>query len=104
MKYRKIPVTIEAFQLKSDAPVPDWFLDAFEHQLVFDFFTPNSPNTNIISINTFIGCHIHTLEGVMTASPGDYIVRGVDGELYPCKPDIFAKTYEPIEEDNHQND
>ena len=41
---------------------------------------------------------IHTLEGVMTAQPGDWIIRGVKGELYPCKPDIFAATYEPAEE------
>jgi len=40
---------------------------------------------------------IHTLEGDMTASPGDYIITGVKGELYPCKPDIFAATYEPVE-------
>ena len=38
---------------------------------------------------------IHTLEGVMTASEGDWIIRGVKGEFYPCKPDIFAATYEP---------
>ena len=37
---------------------------------------------------------IETLEGTMTASPGDWIIRGVNGETYPCKPDIFAKTYE----------
>lgn len=40
---------------------------------------------------------IHTFEGDMTASPGDYIITGVNGEKYPCKPDIFARTYEPIE-------
>lgn len=40
---------------------------------------------------------IHTLEGDMTESPGDYIITGVNGEKYPCKPDIFAKTYEPVE-------
>ena len=39
---------------------------------------------------------IQTLEGVMHASPGDYIITGVNGETYPCKPDIFAKTYEPV--------
>ena len=38
---------------------------------------------------------IPTLEGVMTAQPGDWIIRGVQGEFYPCKPDIFAATYEP---------
>lgn len=40
---------------------------------------------------------IHTLEGDMTASPGDYIITGVNGGKYPCKPDIFARTYEPVE-------
>ena len=41
---------------------------------------------------------IPTLEGDMTASPGDYIIRGVQGEFYPCKPDIFEATYEPVPE------
>lgn len=40
---------------------------------------------------------IHTLEGDMTASPGDYIIIGVKGEIYPCKPDIFHETYESVE-------
>lgn len=40
----------------------------------------------------------HTLEGDMIASKGDYIITGVDGEQYPCKPDIFEKTYEPVED------
>jgi hypothetical protein len=40
---------------------------------------------------------IKTLEGVMRADVGDYIIRGVNGEVYPCKPDIFAKTYESAE-------
>lgn len=39
---------------------------------------------------------IHTLEGVMRADKGDWIIKGVNGELYPCKPDIFEKTYEPV--------
>ena len=41
---------------------------------------------------------IQTLEGKMKASPGDWIITGVHGEKYPCKPDIFEKTYEPIED------
>jgi hypothetical protein len=40
--------------------------------------------------------HIHTLEGSLYASPGDWIIRGVKGEYYPCKPAIFAATYEPV--------
>jgi len=44
------------------------------------------------------GLLIRTLEGDMLAGPGDWIIKGVKGELYPCKPDIFAETYEPVEE------
>ena len=40
--------------------------------------------------------YIETLEGVMHASPGDWIITGVNGEKYPCKPDIFGKTYEAV--------
>lgn len=42
------------------------------------------------------GCEITTLEGVMLARQGDYIIKGVSGEFYPCKPDIFELTYEPV--------
>ena len=41
---------------------------------------------------------ITTLEGIMHAAPGDWIITGINGEQYPCKPDIFEKTYEPVEE------
>ena len=44
-------------------------------------------------------CEINTLEGTMTGDYGDYIIQGVDGEIYPCKPDIFEKTYEPVKEE-----
>lgn len=43
----------------------------------------------------FIEKKIETLEGTMIASPGDWIIKGINGELYPCKPDIFEKTYSP---------
>jgi hypothetical protein len=43
---------------------------------------------------------IHTLEGDMVADPGDWIITGVKGEVYPCKPDIFEATYEKVEADN----
>lgn len=42
---------------------------------------------------------IETLEGTMTASKGDWIIKGVNGEFYPCKPDIFEKTYEPFKDE-----
>lgn len=44
---------------------------------------------------------IHTLEGDMKADAGDYIITGVKGEQYPCKPDIFEQTYEPVEKKGH---
>jgi hypothetical protein len=44
------------------------------------------------------GCEIDTLEGVMLARPGDWVIRGVQGEFYPCKPEIFEKTYEPVDQ------
>lgn len=41
---------------------------------------------------------VHTLEGALQAKPGDWIIRGVKGEFYPCKPDVFEATYDPVEE------
>lgn len=51
----------------------------------------------IEAYQTDVEVKIPTLEGEMTASPGDWIITGVKGERYPCKPDIFAATYEPAE-------
>lgn len=53
----------------------------------------------IEAVQTNVPLDIETLEGVMHASPGDWIITGVNGEKYPCKPDIFEKTYEPVPED-----
>lgn len=89
MRYRKKPVVIEAFQLGIDY-IPDWFMDAVTanevilHGLSSGF--DRVPDTN---------ADIHTLEGWHHANYGDYIIRGVKGEIYPCKPDIFQMTYEP---------
>ena len=89
MKYRKKPVVIEAFQYDGDLKnrdseyyIPQWGIDAEkEGVLYFDGST----------------LKIKTLEGEHIASVGDYIIQGVNGELYPCKPDIFEKTYEKAE-------
>lgn len=81
MKYRKKPVVIEAFQFRIDN-CPDWFMDKV---------------TDLSIITHEKHCFIETLEGLMKANYGDYIIRGVDGEVYPCKPDIFEKTYEAVE-------
>jgi hypothetical protein len=83
-KFRKKPVVIEAFKVGS-ADAPPWALDAL-----------NAASMSYSAINGKLT--IRTLEGDMRADPGDWIIRGVKGELYPCKPDIFAATYEPVED------
>lgn len=91
MKYRKKPVVIEAFLLNERGLISeDWFWDAvtrndiITHEFGKHYTTP-------------AWCEIKTLEGIMVAKTGDYIIKGVSGELYPCKPDIFEKTYEKVE-------
>lgn len=84
--YRKKPVTVEVMgPLSADNlhAVAEWC------------------GARVAPTNPFDGVDglvlIPTLEGLMTASIGDYIIKGVQGEFYPCKPDIFAATYEPVE-------
>lgn len=83
MRYRKKTVVIEAVKWNGDkvSEVVDWVREALEDNTLFR-----------------MGCNVivDTLEGKMKASPGDYIIKGVQGELYPCKPDIFEKTYDKI--------
>ena len=81
-KYRKKPVEIEAIQFTDDdyATLCDIGSLGLHPEVKYN-------PTRI---------EIHTLEGTMTASLGDYIIKGVNGEFYPCKPDIFEKTYEPV--------
>lgn len=91
MKYRKKPVEIEAFRYDGDFIdkdgnyyIPGWGIEAFEN--------------NVIKYNSYDKgkLAIETLEGTMIADIGDYIIKGINGELYPCKPDIFRKTYELV--------
>lgn len=84
MKYRKKPVIIEAFKLTENVAYPDWLLDGVFEKGNVDFNSDGSVD-------------IETLEGTMHASIGDYIIQGVNGEIYPCKPDIFEKTYERVD-------
>lgn len=83
--FRKKPVMIEAIQIKEDASngeeIKQFFADFEDWYLVKGG-----------------GVVIKTLEGDHRADPGDWIIRGVKGEFYPCKPDIFEMTYEQIEE------
>lgn len=85
MKYRKKPVIIEAVQYDGNFRCLDCFsINEVGHLIVSTDDTGNQ-------------ClKIPTLEGVMIASKGDYIIKGVQGEFYPCKPDIFELTYEKI--------
>ncbi|GHE84325.1 hypothetical protein GCM10019059_45480 [Camelimonas fluminis] len=80
--YRKKPVEIEARQLTPDS-----------HQSISLWVA--SAGYNVMRAVT--GLVIETLEGDMRADYGDWIIKGVSGEFYPCKPDIFAATYEPVE-------
>lgn len=78
MKYRKKPVVIEAFHWLGGSNL----LEAMKFMNLEEY----SQKGEVLQI--------FTLEGVMTAQPGDYIIKGVKGEFYPCKPDIFHATYE----------
>jgi hypothetical protein len=94
-KFRKKPVVIEAEQW-----FPGKHIAGVENTYVLD---PASPAYRIDPLHAIGVTHypmgaIHTLEGVMFASPGDWIITGVQGEKYPCKPDIFAATYEAVED------
>ena len=96
-KYRKLPVVIDAFRIGIDS-IPEWFMDKVtEGSIVLKTDAP--PNVHIDQRKEYkTWCEIETLEGVMTGDYGDWIIKGVNGELYPCKPDIFAKTYEAAED------
>ena len=90
MKYRKKPVVIVAEQLNSRGLMgSEWFWDAVSSN---EIITHNFGK----HYSEDAWCEIRTLEGVMTAKPGDYIIQGVQGEIYPCKPDIFEATYEKV--------
>lgn len=92
-KYRKKPVVIEAFQYTGDEcfrneAVPKWIVESFDTGVLHWAVVPW-----ILS-----KLCIETLEGEMQVSVGDYIIKGVRGELYACKPDIFIDTYEEVTE------
>lgn len=90
MKFRKKPVVIEAVKYLGNGnnenhETPDWMWNAFGKGI-------------LKATNGSDPLQVVTLEGSLTVSPGDYIIQGVNGELYPCKPDIFEKTYERVQE------
>ncbi len=86
MKYRKKPVEVEAFHYEAEKSgseetqaYPQWLMAAFIEGTIYQ------EDDNL---------YIKTLEGTLTVSDGDWIIQGTKGELYPCKPDIFAEIYE----------
>lgn len=86
MKYRKKPVIIEAIQFEDNS---DRIIEIHEF-MGGDTIRVNYEDKD----NPYL--KIETLEGIMKASVGDYIIKGVNGEFDPCKPDIFEKTYERV--------
>ena len=94
MKYRKKPVVIHAIQWNG---LNFKEIENFAGYGVAILEEVRKPNMDM-NIPGDYRLSIRTLEGVMDARKGDYIIRGVNGEYYPCKPDIFEKTYEKVEQ------
>lgn len=91
-RFRKTPVVIDAEQITEERAW-DYLLN--NKPLPFGIGFSNAKYHQERKEITNFTAHIDTLEGRMTATIGDWIIRGVKGELYPCKPDIFEATYEP---------
>jgi len=89
MKFRKKPVEIEAMQInvQNEYEVIKW---SNGNVYVSPILEPGDDNPSGVY------WQINTLEGIMIANPNDWIIKGVKGEFYPCKPDIFEMTYEPV--------
>jgi len=87
--YRKKPVEIEAFHFNMDS--------LKELEELREFLKDEDVDINYLNEGKL---YIETLEGIMCATEGDYIIKGVKGEFYPCKPDIFELTYEKVNETN----
>lgn len=88
-KFVKKPIVIEAFRFGHDIE-PPWIFEALcERSNIFGY---TDKETGLRSIE------IRTLEGVMTANEGDYVIKGIKGEIYPCKEDVFNLTYEEFYE------
>lgn len=91
MKYRKIPVTIEAVQWTGEniQKIKEFAGAAAKIHYQYTAITPDLPNIILV---------LDTLEGEMHASKGDYVIKDADGEFCVCKPSVFEKTYEEVNE------
>lgn len=96
-KYVKKPVVVEAVKYNGNniEEVKEFMKEQLD-KLHFESMDASNLEEGKLSMVDFLA--IQTLEGVMTVSDGDYIIKGVNGEFYPCKPDIFKKKYEPYNE------
>lgn len=90
MKYRKKPVVIVAHQIGADGWPDEIWQGVNENKIILHLDRRHKEVVGHVEIQT--------LEGVMRGEIGDWIIRGVKGEFYPCKPEIFAATYEAVEE------
>ena len=88
MKFRKKPITISAMQWDGTVESIDKINSRFGQDV--KYYDDED--------GVYVSCL--TLEGELTVSPNDWIIKGIKGEVYPCKPDIFSATYEPAEEEN----
>lgn len=88
-RYIKKPVEIEAIQLTRDnaAEITKWIVESCQKAVLRGGDGGGSKGATVL---------IKTLEGTMHADHGDFVIRGIQGEFYPCKPDIFEATYEPL--------
>ena len=101
MKYIKKPIIVEAYKYDGITRftvdmiakrLPEWAREAYNKDIIFFEKAKNKDDLDWL-------CKIRTLEGIHNVSMGDYIIQGVKGEIYPCKPQIFAMTYEPVVEE-----
>lgn len=100
MKFRKKPVVIEAMRIATDTAAPRGVLNPntrSQAEIAGWMLGNGFSDFRVHGEQPPYGIAIGTLEGVMMASPGDWIIKGVQGEFYPCKPDIFEATYEAVE-------
>lgn len=91
MKYRKKPVEIDAEQFTTNNEIENTIMDN-----ICIWVNQGQPANSRHAWHNGTDIFIQTLEGVMTANVGDWIIKGVKGEFYPCKPDIFEATYEKV--------
>lgn len=96
MKARKKQIVVEAKVLSDNNlyEIMDW-CPVCEPEFIIEKYRYAYEDKRII--RTLDGVTVHTVKGVLHANIGDYIIKGVEGEFYPCKPDIFKKTYEVVE-------